>query len=291
MQDQFKIKHGTVVQLKQLETKGSDSFFSSENKAKDVLEDDIKKMKRLQQKLYAAGKKAVLIIFQGMDTAGKDSCIRHIFSGVNPQGCMVTSFKQPSNTELAHDFLWRHYPPLPPKGYISIFNRSHYENLLVTRVHPELLLKENLPGLTSGKDADDDFWQQRFKTVNAFEKQLADTGTVILKFFLHISKEEQKNRLLQRIDETNKNWKFEFADLTERNFWPQYEYAYEQVLSNTSTPYAHWYAIPADEKWFSRVAIGRIIVHILEHMDLHFPELAPDKKSWLAEAAQRLNKE
>lgn len=291
MQDKFKIKHGTVVQLKQLETKGSDSFFSSENKAKDLLEEDIKKMKRLQQKLYAGGKKAVLIIFQGMDTAGKDSCIRHIFSGVNPQGCMVTSFKQPSNTELAHDFLWRHYPALPSKGYISIFNRSHYENLLVTRVHPELLLKENLPGISSVKDADDDFWQQRFKTVNAFEKQLADSGTVILKFFLHISKEEQKSRLLQRIDEANKNWKFEYADLNERNFWPQYQYAYEQVLSNTSTPYAHWYAIPADEKWFSRVAIGRIIVHTLDHMNLHFPELAPDKKSLLAEATQRLNKE
>lgn len=291
MQDKFKIKHGTVVQLKQLETKGSDSFFSSENKAKDLLEEDIKKMKRLQQKLYAGGKKAVLIIFQGMDTAGKDSCIRHIFSGVNPQGCMVTSFKQPSNTELAHDFLWRHYPALPSKGYISIFNRSHYENLLVTRVHPELLLKENLPGISSVKDADDDFWQQRFKTVNAFEKQLANSGTVILKFFLHISKEEQKSRLLQRIDEANKNWKFEYADLNERNFWPQYQYAYEQVLSNTSTPYAHWYAIPADEKWFSRVAIGRIIVHTLDHMNLHFPELAPDKKSLLAEATQRLNKE
>lgn len=291
MQDKFKIKHGTVVQLKQLETKGSDSFFSSENKAKDLLEEDIKKMKRLQQKLYAGGKKAVLIIFQGMDTAGKDSCIRHIFSGVNPQGCMVTSFKQPSNTELAHDFLWRHYPALPSKGYISIFNRSHYENLLVTRVHPELLLKENLPGISSVKDADDDFWQQRFKTVNAFEKQLADSGTVILKFFLHISKEEQKSRLLQRIDEANKNWKFEYADLNERNFWPQYQYAYEQVLSNTSTPYAHWYAIPADEKWFSRVAIGRIIVHTLDHMNLHFPELAPDKKSLLAEATQRLNEE
>lgn len=251
----------------------------------------MKNMSRLQQKLYAQGKKAMLIIFQGMDTAGKDSCIRHIFSGINPQGCMVTSFKQPTSAELSHDFMWRHYAALPPKGFISIFNRSYYENMLVTRVHPDLLLKENLPGITKVKPDDADFWKSRFEIVNAFEKQVIASGTVILKFFLHISKEEQKNRLLLRIAAKDKNWKFEYDDLSERAFWDKYQDAYEDMLNHTSLHHAHWYAIPADEKWFSRVAISHIIVNEMGKMDLNFPDVDRSKKELMAKAVHQLQNE
>lgn len=291
MHEKFKIKAGENVRLSQLETKGSHHFFKSEAEAKELLEDDVKKMGHLQQKLYAEGQKAMLLIFQGTDTAGKDSCIRHIFSGINPQGCMVTSFKQPNQAELSHDFMWRHYAALPPKGFISIFNRSYYENVLVTRVHPDLLLKENLPGFNKTKTADADFWKSRFDIVNAFEKQLIASGTVILKFFLHLSKEEQKKRLLQRIEDVDKNWKFEYGDLAERALWDNYQEAYEEMLNHTSLHQAHWYALPADEKWFSRVAISRIIVHEMEKMDLNFPVMEAGKKDQLKEASSQLQKE
>lgn len=288
MHEKFKIKTGDHIRLSQLETKGSQHFFKSEAEAKEMLEEDVKKMEHLQQKLYAEGKKALLIIFQGMDTSGKDSCIRHIFSGINPQGCMVTSFKQPNQAELSHDFMWRHYAALPPKGIISIFNRSYYENMLVTRVHPDLLLKENLPGINKIKHADADFWKSRFEIVNAFEKQLIASGTVILKFFLHISKEEQKNRLLLRVDDADKNWKFEYSDLAERALWDKYQDAYEDMLNHTSQHQSHWYVVPADEKWFSRVAISRIIVHEMEKMDLNFPVIDNSKKQLLEKASTQL---
>lgn len=291
MHEKFKIKSGETVDLNHLETKGSQHFFASEQEAKQLLADDVKKLEHLQQKLYASGEKALLIIFQGIDTAGKDSCIRHIFSGVNPQGCSVTSFKQPTPIELSHDFMWRHYAALPPKGYISIFNRSYYENVLVTRVHPDLLLKENLPDIRSPADATNVFWESRFETINAFEKQLAASGTIILKFFLHISKEEQKNRLLQRIDKPDKNWKFEYGDLKERALWEQYHRAYESMLNLTSTHEAHWFAIPADEKWFSRVAISRILVKVMEEMDVKFPEVDNEKRELLVKASGELKNE
>lgn len=288
MHQKFKINTGDQIQLNQLETKGSQHFFKHEADAKEILEEDVKRMGHLQQKLYADGRKAMLLIFQGIDTAGKDSCIRHIFSGINPQGCMVTSFKQPSQAELSHDFMWRHYAALPPKGFISIFNRSYYENMLVTRVHPDLLLKENLPGFGKTRTADADFWKNRFEIVNAFEKQLVISGTVILKFFLHISKEEQKNRLLLRIDDADKNWKFEYGDLAERALWNKYQDAYEDMLNHTSLHQSHWYAIPADEKWFSRVAISRIIVHEMEKMNLSFPAVDSSKKELLEKASNQL---
>ena len=291
MHNKFKIKSGEQVSLNDVETTGSQHFFANEDGAKKILAEDVNKMEQLQQKFYASGKKAILIIFQGMDTAGKDSCIRHIFSGVNPQGCTVTSFKQPTPLELSHDFIWRHYATLPSKGFISIFNRSYYENVLITRVHPDLLLKENLPEIKMATDITDHFWKNRFETINAFEKQLTASGTVILKFFLHISKQEQKNRLLQRISDKDKNWKFEYGDLSERAYWHQYKKAYEDMLSNTSTHETHWYAIPADEKWFSRVAISRIFVKVMEDMDLSFPALTNDKVQLLAKAAIELKDE
>ena len=291
MHNKFKIKSGEQVSLNSVDTKGSQHFFANEDEAKKILTEDVNKMKQLQQKLYASGEKAILIIFQGMDTAGKDSSIRHIFSGVNPQGCAVTSFKQPTPLELSHDFMWRHYAALPAKGNISIFNRSYYENVLITRIHPDLLLKENLPEIKTTMDITDKFWTNRFETINAFEKQLAASGTVILKFFLHISKQEQKNRLLQRIEDKNKNWKFENSDLSERAYLHQYKNAYEDMLTNTSTHDAHWFAIPADEKWFSRVAISRILVKVMEDMDLSFPALTNDKIQLLAKAAIELKDE
>ena len=291
MHNKFKIKSGEQVSLNSVDTKGSQHFFANEDEAKKILTEDVNKMKQLQQKLYASGEKAILIIFQGMDTAGKDSSIRHIFSGVNPQGCAVTSFKQPTPLELSHDFMWRHYAALPAKGNISIFNRSYYENVLITRIHPDLLLKENLPEIKTTMDITDKFWTNRFETINAFEKQLAASGTVILKFFLHISKQEQKNWLLQRIEDKNKNWKFENSDLSERAYLHQYKNAYEDMLTNTSTHDAHWFAIPADEKWFSRVAISRILVKVMEDMDLSFPALTNDKIQLLAKAAIELKDE
>lgn len=291
MHEKFKIKTGDHIRLSQLETKGSQHFFKSEAEAKKMLEDDVKKMQHLQQKMYAEGKKAMLIIFQGMDTAGKDSCIRHIFSGINPQGCSVTSFKQPTAAELAHNFMWRHYAALPLKGFISIFNRSYYENVLVTRVHPQLLLKESLPGIATTDDVNAEFWDKRFETINSVEKQLTASGTTILKFFLHISKEEQKSRLLQRINDDDKNWKFDYSDLAERKLWDKYQEAYGSMLSHTSVHNAHWYAIPADEKWFSRVAISRIIVHALEEMNVIYPVADSDKRKQLVSAAAALNDE
>lgn len=291
MHEKFKIKSGEKVSLDHLETKGSQYFFANEDEAKKILTEDINKLEHLQQKLYASGDRAIFIIFQGMDTAGKDSCIRHIFSGVNPQGCSVASFKQPTTLELSHDFMWRHYAALPSKGFITIFNRSYYENLLITRVHPELLLKEKIPAIQNPETITKDFWNDRFETINVFEKQLAASGTVILKFFLHISKEEQKNRLLQRIEDKDKHWKFEYGDLKERTYWHQYKKAYEDMLSNTSAHIAHWYAIPADEKWFSRVAISRILVKTMEDMNLSFPVIADDKKQLLQKASQELKNE
>lgn len=291
MHEKFKIKTGDHIWLSQLETKGSQHFFKSEAEAKEMLVNDVKKMQHLQQKMYAEGKKAILIIFQGMDTAGKDSCIRHIFSGINPQGCSVTSFKQPTAAELAHDFMWRHYAALPLKGFISIFNRSYYENVLVTRVHPQLLLKESLPGIATTDDVNAEFWDKRFETINSVEKQLTASGTTILKFFLHISKEEQKSRLLQRINDDDKNWKFDYSDLAERKLWDKYQDAYGSMLSHTSAHNAHWYAIPADEKWFSRVAISRIIVHALEEMNVIYPVADSDKRKQLVSAAAELKNE
>lgn len=258
---------------------------------KELLEKGRERLSELQDKLYAHNQYSILLIFQAMDTAGKDGAIKHIMSGLNPSGVQVTSFKVPSSSELDHDYLWRHYIALPARGEIGIFNRSHYENVLVTKVHPEFILKENLPEINSIKDIDDKFWENRYKQINRFEKNLYQNGTIILKFFLHLSKKEQKKRLIARIDDPKKNWKFSTADARERNFWDQYQKAYEDALSNTSTEYAPWFIIPADDKWFTRVAIAGILYNHFTDLDLEYPQVSKEKLAELQLVKEELENE
>jgi PPK2 family polyphosphate:nucleotide phosphotransferase len=237
------------------------------DKAEKILDANRKRLKDFQEKLYAQDRWSVLLVLQGMDAAGKDSAIKAIFDGVNPQGCEVHSFKQPSANELDHDFMWRHVVALPQRGHIGIFNRSYYEECLVTRVHREILAKEKLPSKLLTKN----IWRERFEDISAFERYLSRNGTVILKFFLHISKEEQRKRFLDRLEEPSKNWKFSMGDVTERALWPRYMAAYQDLVRHTSTPLAPWYVVPADHKWFARVVIGSTIVSTLESLNLRFP--------------------
>jgi PPK2 family polyphosphate:nucleotide phosphotransferase len=236
------------------------------DKAERILEANRKRLSDSQEKLYAQDRWSVLIVLQGMDASGKDSAIKHIFGGVNPQGCEVSSFKQPSTTELAHDFLWRHVTALPRRGRIGIFNRSYYEECLVTRVHRDLLDKERLPSKLVTKN----IWRERFEDISAFERYLARNGTVILKFFLNISKEEQRERFLDRLDDPAKVWKFSMADVAERALWPRYMAAYQDMLRHTATA-SPWYVVPADHKWFARVVIGSVITDALETLNLRLP--------------------
>lgn len=265
--------------------------FKRKKAAKQQLKQDIKIMSQLQYQLYAENRQALLIIFQAMDAAGKDGAIKHILSGVNPQGCEVYSFKHPSRAELEHDYLWRHYVKLPDRGRIGIFNRSHYENVLITKVHPEYLLAENLPGITTIADVTEDFWEKRYRQINQFERTIHENGTTILKFFLHISKSEQKKRFLKRIEEPDKNWKFSAADIEERGYWDDYQSAYETAISKTATAHAPWYIIPADHKWFSRVAIGNIIVETLKTMNIQMPVLSKEEQVLLQQAKVKLENE
>jgi PPK2 family polyphosphate:nucleotide phosphotransferase len=238
-------------------------------KGEQVIEANRKRLSDLQEKLYAQDRWSVLLVFQGMDASGKDSAIKSVFNGVNPQGCEVTSFKQPSSLELDHDFLWRSLISLPQRGRIGIFNRSHYEECLVVRVHPEILAKQKIPPKLVTKN----IWRHRFEDISAVERYLARNGTVILKFFLHISKEEQRERFLARLEEPSKNWKFEMGDISERALWGKYQAAYQEVIRHTSTPHAPWHIVPADHKWFARVVIGSTIVSALDKLDLHFPKV------------------
>jgi len=247
------------------------------------------KLRELQEKLYADGSKSLLVILQAMDAAGKDSLIEHVFGGVNPQGCNVTSFKAPSSKEYSHDFLWRHYLALPQKGMIGIFNRSHYESVLVCKVHPEYNLSEKT--WSSVKEFDAKFWENRYESIRNFEQHLSQNGTTIVKIFLNVSKDEQKKRLLDRIDEQEKNWKFSAADLPERALFPKYMEAYETAINETSKDYAPWYVLPADNKWFARVAAIQIIIDTLEKMDLKYPQLGEKEKSELLEAKKTLENE
>ena len=238
------------------------------DKAEEILEANRKRLNDFQEKLYAQDRWSLLLIFQGMDAAGKDSAIKSVFDGVNPQGCEVHSFKQPTSYELDHDFMWRSVIALPQRGRIGIFNRSYYEECLVTRVHPELLVKEKIPPrlITKG------IWRERFEDISAFERYLTRNGTIILKFFLNVSKEEQRERFLERLDEPSKNWKFSMADITERALWNRYQAVYQDIVRHTSAPVAPWYVVPADHKWFARVVIGSAIVSALETLDLKFPK-------------------
>ncbi|MFF5382691.1 polyphosphate kinase 2 family protein [Pedobacter suwonensis] len=289
MKNEFK---GLIVQGdKKFSLKNHKTDFTggyNKEKAKDALVNSKISLSHLQEKLYASAKHAVLIIFQAMDAAGKDSAIEHVMSGLNPQGCQVYSFKTPTQKEYEHDFLWRHYKALPERGRIGIHNRSHYENVLVCKVHPEYILNENIPGLSDVKKISKNFWQQRYKSIKNFEEHLSANGTVVLKFFLNVSRDEQKKRFLERIDDPTKNWKFSSGDIEERALWDQYMNAYEQAINETSTPESPWHIIPADKKWFARLAISEIIEDKLKSLDLKFPVLGESEDAKLGEAKRIL---
>ena len=263
----FLVPPGSKVHLRRFEPADTRPF-DTKDQVDGRLAKDIARLSRLQELLYAEQRWSLLLVFQAMDAAGKDSVVKHVMSGLNPQGTTVASFKAPSSHELAHDFLWRVNGELPERGRIGVFNRSHYEEVLVVRVHPELLDKERLPAeLVTRK-----LWEQRYEDINAFERHLARSGTVIRKFFLHVSKEEQRRRFLERLDDPAKNWKFSAADVRERDRWGDYMAAYEEMLAATSTKHAPWHVIPADHKWFTHLAVARIIIEALEGLGLAFPE-------------------
>ena len=255
---------------------------------KDSLEQDRERISDLQETLYAQGDHALLLIFQAMDAAGKDSCIRHVMSGVNPQGCNVHSFKAPSSEELAHDFLWRHAKAVPERGMIGIHNRSHYEEVLVVKVNPQFLLGQSLPGFINVEQADEAFWEGRYRSIRDFESHLHRQGVTIMKFFLHMGKEAQRQRFLERIDEPKKNWKFSSSDIRERGRWDEYQKAYEEGIGATAAPHAPWYIIPADDQWETRAIVGRLVREQLEDMDLRMPELGDAERTKLADAKASL---
>jgi PPK2 family polyphosphate:nucleotide phosphotransferase len=283
--DDYRVTRGAKFKLKESDP-GDTGKFKSDESAKDLLADGVKQMARLQEKLYAQDKWAVLLIFQAMDAAGKDGTISHVMSGINPQGCEVRSFKSPSAIELDHDFLWRSNLALPQRGRIGIFNRSYYEELLVVRVHKTLLKAEKIPESLVTRH----IWKERFEDINAYERYLTRNGVVIRKFFLHLSKSEQKRRFLARLDEPAKNWKFSEADLKERAFWDDYQAAYEQMIRHTATPEAPWYVVPADNKWFTRMVVAAAVIETLDSLDLAFPKLARQQEEKLAEARAILQK-
>jgi PPK2 family polyphosphate:nucleotide phosphotransferase len=286
----LKVTPGEKIDLKDYATdyKGKDL---TKQEGEELLEAGRVHLSEMQDKLYAHNQFGVLIIFQAMDAAGKDGAVKHILSGVNPLGVRIHSFKAPNGLELDHDYLWRHALALPARGEIAIHNRSHYENVLVTRVHPEYIMKENIPGLDTVEKIDKKFWERRFKQINRFEKNIAQNGTVILKFFLHVSKKEQKKRLLSRIDDPSKNWKFELGDLRERGYWDQYQKAYTEAISATSQELAPWFIIPADNKWYARLCIAAVIHKQLQKLDLQYPVVSQSQREALAQAREQLANE
>jgi PPK2 family polyphosphate:nucleotide phosphotransferase len=282
----FRVKDGGRFRLKQVDP-AERAGFKSKELAAATLERGVERLAALQERLYAHDRWAVLVIFQAMDAAGKDSTIKHVMSGVNPQGCQVFAFKAPSAEELDHDFLWRTTRCLPERGRIGIFNRSYYEETLVVRVHPELLEKQRLPeGLVTR-----DVWTERFEDINAYERHLARNGTRILKFFLHVSREEQGRRFLERLEDPAKNWKFSLADLGERDRWDEYMDAYEDMIRRTATPHAPWYVVPADHKWFTRLVVVEVIVDALERLNPTFPSVPASERRALATARASLKAE
>jgi PPK2 family polyphosphate:nucleotide phosphotransferase len=281
----YRVKDGKDFRLKDYDpahTGGVDS----KDEAKQLLEDGVARLAELQDKLYAQDSWALLLIFQAMDAAGKDGAIKHVMSGVNPQGCQVYPFKAPSSEELDHDYLWRTTKCLPERGRIGIFNRSYYEEVLVVRVHPDLLKAQHIPPSLVTKD----LWKARFEDIRSFERYLTRNGIVILKFFLNLSKKEQKKRFLARLDQAEKNWKFSAADIHERAFWDDYMNAYEDLIRHTATDEAPWHVLPADNKWFTRIAVAAAIVDTLEGLDLSYPKVSDAKMKELAEARQLLEK-
>jgi len=281
----YRVTKGEKFRLKDVDPEDTGGF-SSEDKprAQETLATGIQALEQLQDMLYAQDSWAVLLIFQAMDAAGKDSTIKHVMSGVNPQGCQVYSFKRPSDEELDHDFLWRCVTRLPERGHIGIFNRSYYEEVLVVRVHDDLLQKEKLPPALVTKD----IFEDRFDDIRHFERYLTRNGVVIRKFFLHISKKEQKKRFLERLENPKKHWKFQAGDVQEREHWGDYMEAYEDMIRHTATKHAPWYVVPADNQWFTRAVVGAAIIDALASLDLHYPELSPAKLKDLAAAKRAL---
>ncbi len=287
---QVKIEDFKVTEPIKLDgTRNDWDLQASEDELEDHLEDTRIKLGKLQDTLYAHGKYAVLVCLQGMDTAGKDSLIREVFKDFNARGVVVHSFKTPTVLEKKHDYLWRHYIALPERGKFGVFNRTHYENVLVTRVHPEYILGENLPDVNSLEDIDTEFWDKRFQQINDFEKTIQQNGTIIFKFFLNLSKDEQKERQLRRLDKPEKNWKFSPGDLDERELWEDYRKCYEDAINRTSKPHAPWYIIPSDDKETARVIVAEIMLQELKkYNDIKEPELDDDIKAKISEYRERL---
>ncbi len=281
----YRIDDGKHFRLKDFDPADTGQWHSEEN-ACEKLQKDVARLANLQDKLYAQDRWAVLLIFQAMDAAGKDGTIKHVMSGVNPQGCQVHSFKVPSEDELQHDFLWRTTQSLPERGHIGIFNRSYYEEVLVVRVHPKALESENLPPALVTKD----IWKERFEDIRSLEHHMARNGTVIRKFFLHLSKKEQKRRFLARLEEPEKNWKFSAADIHEREYWDDYQNAYEDMIRHTASKHSPWYVIPADNKWFTHLAVSAAIVETLEELNPDYPTVDAAKRKELQAARQTLVK-
>jgi PPK2 family polyphosphate:nucleotide phosphotransferase len=284
--ERFRISKGKNFRLKDVDPDDTLDFTKEEHKsrAKEVLATGVMALAELQDKLYAQDKWAVLLIFQAMDAAGKDGAIKHVMSGINPQGCQVYSFKSPSAEDLDHDYLWRCMKALPNRGHIGIFNRSYYEEVLVVRVHPEFLAKAKLPPKLIGKN----IWEERYEDMRNFEEYLARNGIIVRKFFLHVSKKEQKQRFLDRIDDPQKNWKFSSNDASERDYWDDYMKAYEEMIQGTATKEAPWYVVPANNKWFTRVIVASAVIETLDSLDLAYPKVDESKLKELASAKKKL---
>ncbi len=280
----YEITDGKKFKLRKMDP-GDTGKIASKEAAEAALQRGIENMQALQEKLYAQDRRALLLIFQAMDAAGKDGTIKHVMSGVNPQGCQVTSFKTPSSEELDHDFLWRTNRALPERGRIGIFNRSYYEETLVVRVHPEILQREKLPCISKH------IWKERFEDINAYERYLTRNGVIVRKFFLNVSKEEQRRRFLDRLAQPSKNWKFSMGDAAEREHWDDYMKAYEETIRHTASEEAPWYVVPADNKWFMRLVVAEVIVDTLRSLDLAFPKVDQARRKELAAVREKLERQ
>jgi len=281
----YRINNGKKFRLKDFDPASTGHFRSKEH-AQELLDQGKAELADLQDKLYAQNRWAVLVILQAMDAAGKDGVIEHVMSGVNPQGCQVFSFKAPSSDDLSHDFMWRTTKCLPQRGHIGIFNRSYYEEVLVVRVHPEVLKNERIPGPLLSKDV----WEKRFQDMHNFETYLSHNGIVVRKFFLHLSKKEQKRRFLARLDAPEKNWKFSAADVRERQCWDEYMTAYEEMIASTSSKHAPWYVVPADNKWYTRLVVAAAIVDTLKELKVKYPDVGPEVRKQLVAAKRELER-
>ncbi len=271
--DPYRIADGEKFRLKDFDPSDTGKLHSKENATK-LLEDGVELLSRMQEKLYAQDRWALLIVIQAMDAAGKDGAIKHVMSGINPQGCDVHSFKAPSPEELDHDYLWRAHKAVPERGTIGIFNRSYYEEVLVVRVHEHILQNQKLPESLVTKE----IWQERFEDIRRFERYLTRNGVIVVKFFLNVSRKEQKKRFLERLDDSKKNWKFSMADVKERGYWKDYQAAYDDMIRNTATKYAPWYVIPADNKWYTRLIVASAVIETLDRLDLRFPDADEEVK-------------